>query len=195
MVIMAASCVGQRDDYSSISMSTPDLIDLLKQKQSPDGSFNGNVISSALAVQAMMTAGSADDSVDSAKRWLRSVQLGDGSFGDLLSTTEAAIALSPAKLGPNSNSNSNSNNIRLRRCPSVEAMASDSDSDIAEADNVANETIAVHLMTRIGRPVQDESVVQLDVGANTTACRLLEMAAERRADLFEYSSVVHFIDK
>ena len=101
IVAMATECLRYR--YKNTDFLLPkvkELVDEMNQKQLDNGSFGDNVITTALSIQAMQTDSDGlgvNRNLDSAVDWLLSVQKEDGSFGDVMATTEAVIALSPVK--------------------------------------------------------------------------------------------------
>ena len=114
MVAMAIRCLSQSPSGSSLSSSKQRRLgDYLEQplrliaaQQDPDGSFDHNLATTALAIQALTMITSLNQSnptgmdsipwrLDSALDWIRSMQRSDGSFaGDIFTTTEVLLALS-----------------------------------------------------------------------------------------------------
>ena len=170
MVLIASGCVGNRYGYSSIIPYAADLFHILMKAQSKDGSFRANVISTALAVQALQVEGlnniSVNKTIESAKKWLMSAQTSDGSFGDLMSTTEAMMALS--SMGGRSH-------LHLGRCLLDQTVENATDSS-TDADPDA---INLHLVLWIGQPVKEQHVLKLSVPVNTTVFQALTTAADR----------------
>ena len=72
----------------------------IASQQMPDGSFEYNVATTALAIQALdipRLTGlnySVEWNPDMAMDYLAAAQLSDGSFGDIFTTTEVLMALS-----------------------------------------------------------------------------------------------------
>jgi len=101
MIGMATECLRHRYKNTNYLWShSKDLFRLMKEKQQKNGSFDDNVVTTALYIQAMQADSvglDVDDAQQSAMTWLRRVQKEDGSFGSLLETTEAVLALSPMK--------------------------------------------------------------------------------------------------
>ena len=170
MVLIASGCVGNRYGYSSIIPYAADLFHILMKAQNRDGSFRANVISTALAVQALQVEGlnniSVNKTIESAKKWLMSAQTSDGSFGDLMSTTEAMMALS--SMGGRSH-------LHLGRCLLDQTVENATDSS-TDADPDA---INLHLVLWIGQPVKEQHVMKLSVPVNTTVFQALTTAADR----------------
>ena len=100
MTIMAAGCVSQKYSHQTVLPLVNRIVPLLTLKQHPDGSFQQNIISTALAVQAFQVEGLSsipeiEASRQKAEEWLYAVQNEDGSFNsDLLATVEVMLALS-----------------------------------------------------------------------------------------------------
>ena len=104
MIAMAGECARRRTGMKTLKIRIEDVIRLLQDRQLPNGSFDDNVVSTALAIQAMklmtdLSFNPPKGTTESAMKWLRSAQhpdgsFGDGSSGDILSTTEALLALS-----------------------------------------------------------------------------------------------------
>lgn len=99
MLLMATGCVAQYHSHEYILPFADQLVSLVISKQQDDGSFNNNIVTTALAIQALQIKGlmvGVNETVGKAVKWLESMQHEDGSFdSDLLATTEAMLALSP----------------------------------------------------------------------------------------------------
>ena len=66
---------------SARAFSGKDLVKKLLQRQADDGSFDGQVNLTAFGVLALEAAGESGSAVNSAAKWLRSAQNGDGGWG------------------------------------------------------------------------------------------------------------------
>jgi len=158
MVVMAAECLRHR--YHQTSYLLPNIKKLAEEmnsKQGEDGSFGGgNVITTSLSIQAMQTDSDGlgvRSNLDSAVSWLRSQQRADGSFGDVLSTTEAVMALSP--LGGRINLDAKC----VKRFESDDVLVNEKDVLVREAS--ALKTIHVHVWFQ--SDVEDVDVVETPV--------------------------------
>ena len=85
MTLMAAGCVSQKYSHQTVLPLVDRVVRLLAIKQLADGSFNQNIISTALAIQAFQIQGlsSIPEIVTSrqmAETWLHNIQKEDGSF-------------------------------------------------------------------------------------------------------------------
>jgi hypothetical protein len=108
MVVLATSCLYQSSPkYRHLQDFLEQPLQMIAAQQQPDGSFDHNVATTALAIQALKIPGQLleeqlsltkpislpawrpDLTVD----WLRSQQKSDGSFGDLFITSEVLLAL------------------------------------------------------------------------------------------------------
>jgi len=101
MVTLTTACLYESSDkfhYLKDFMESP--LKYIASQQREDGSFEYNVATTALAIQALdiprMTGlnYSVEWQPDKALEWLESAQLPDGSFGDIFTTTEVLMALS-----------------------------------------------------------------------------------------------------
>lgn len=108
MVSMATWCLSRSSTkYRHLTDYLEQPLKLIAAQQQPDGSFDHNVPTTALAIQALQIPDTMDSSSkmislpawrpDAALDWLRNLQRPDGSFGDLFTTTEVLIALSPRR--------------------------------------------------------------------------------------------------
>lgn len=109
MVVLATSCLYESSPkYRHLQDFLEQPLKMIAAQQQPDGSFDHNVATTALAIQALKIPGQLlneqqqtsskpislpawrpDLTVD----WLRSQQKSDGSFGDLFTTSEVLLAL------------------------------------------------------------------------------------------------------
>lgn len=109
MGVLATSCLYQSSaKYRHLQDFLEQPLKMIAAQQQPDGSFDHNIATTALAIQALKIPGQLvneqqqtsskpislpawrpDLTVD----WLRSQQKSDGSFGDLFTTSEVLLAL------------------------------------------------------------------------------------------------------
>lgn len=107
MVVLATSCLYQSSPkYRHLQDFLEQPLKMIAAQQQPDGSFDHNVATTALAIQALKIPGQLLEEQPTAKPislpawrpdltvdWLRSQQKADGSFGDLFTTSEVLLAL------------------------------------------------------------------------------------------------------
>ena len=103
---MTLACLYQSNSkylYLRYQMESP--LKYIASKQLSDGSFEGNLATTALAVQALNIPESTDlnftlassgtvRGADKAVAWFKTKQLPDGSFGNIFTTSEVLMALS-----------------------------------------------------------------------------------------------------
>jgi len=106
IVTMTLACLYQSNSkylYLRYQMESP--LKYIASKQLSDGSFEGNLATTALAVQALNILESTDlnftlassgtvRGADKAVVWFKTKQLPDGSFGNIFTTSEVLMALS-----------------------------------------------------------------------------------------------------
>ena len=168
MIAMGAGCVANHYGQSqSILPLVERAVQSLIDAQRLNGSFNGNVVSTALAIQAMSIPGLSVDT-KSAKQlaidWLKSVQSRDGSFhSDLLATTEAILALSPK---------GGRAKIHLTRCErNLNEIV-----DPSSAKHKDHQMVSFKVLIWVGQPIVQQQAHHLQVPANETLFRALETA-------------------
>lgn len=139
MVAMATECLRYR--YKNADFLLPHIrvfMNEMSKRQLADGSFNGNVVTTALSIQAMQTDSdglNVRKNLDLAVEWLRGLQKDDGSFGNIMATAEAVIALSPLKGRINLDARC------VKRFEQVDNLVEDTPSD----DRTLPETKLVHV--------------------------------------------------
>lgn len=100
MVLVATGCVEEHYNHSYLLPFADVIASILIRQQEQGGSFgNGNIITTALAIQALQIRGlsvNVNQTIQASIHWLMSNQMDDGSFdSNLMATSEALIALSP----------------------------------------------------------------------------------------------------
>lgn len=204
MVALATSCLTRSAlKYRHLQ----DFLDLplrmIAAQQQTDGSFNHNVPTTALAVQALaipdelrlepnVTGGKAMPlpawRPDLAFDWLRSQQNPDGSFGDVFKTTEVLMALVPGR-GYGSISYPRCS-MMASRASTTEAAATSTAMPTAKASS-GDPSSLVHFtyVVWIGQNRSEVYAIQLSVPGNISFYETMKVAAE--ADhRFEFSASV-----
>lgn len=105
MVALATSCLSRSSPkYHHLQDYLEQPLKIIAAQQQPDGSFEHNTPTTALAIQALKIPDQMEQPTfkpislptwrpDGAVDWLRSQQKSDGSFGDLFTTSEVLLAL------------------------------------------------------------------------------------------------------
>lgn len=130
VVIMALRCIQHQRRHDLHRYLDTALHALLKQQQ-PDGSFGGNLHTTALALQAMLSSQLAGSwNATRAQQYALSHQRPDGSFGSLFDTIAVLPLLGGRTLL----------DVALRRCPSVEGDTVDSRDGPVDAFDLPDDT-------------------------------------------------------
>ena len=105
MVALATSCLSRSSPkYRHLQDYLEQPLQMIAAQQQPDGSFDHNIPTTALAIQALKIPDELDVPLtkpintpawrpELAVDWLRSQQKSDGSFGNLFATSEVLLAL------------------------------------------------------------------------------------------------------
>ena len=202
MVALATSCLTRSaakyrhlQDYLDLPLR------MIAAQQQADGSFEHNVPTTALAIQALtipeelklepeVTGGKAIPlpvwRPDLAFDWLRSQQKPDGSFGDVFKTTEVLMALAPGR---------GYGRISYPRCSMNKTDATTTEpavtSTLTATAKSGDQSGMVHFtyVVWIGQNRSEVYAIQLSVAANTSFYEAMKVAAE--ADhRFEFSASV-----
>lgn len=217
MVAMATNCLARRSSSSSNSSSAgngntsggaskyrqhlADYLEtplrLIASEQEPDGSFDHNVPTTALAIQALTSirlqssAAPITWKLEAALDWLRSVQKADGSFGnDIFTTAEVLMALSGYGYGTLDPEHCTP--VTGRPAPSIgEDGSPASTTPIPSAGPVANHSGLVRFtyVVWIGQNRSEVHAIHLTVPANSTFYQAMKVAAEADPH-FEFSATI-----
>nr|CAH0107361.1 unnamed protein product [Daphnia galeata] len=208
MVVLATSCLYQSSPkYRHLQDFLEQPLKMIAAQQQPDGSFDHNVATTALAIQALKIPGQLleeqlsltkpislpawrpDLTVD----WLRSQQKADGSFGDLFITSEVLLALATQPgYGFLYSQCSNLNNQSGQLSTTTTEAPPTSPTAIPSAGSLGGDPAKkVHFtyVVWIGQNRSEVYAIQLTVPANSSFYEAMKIAAE--ADpRFEFSASV-----
>ncbi|XP_069982267.1 uncharacterized protein CG3556 [Penaeus vannamei] len=189
VVILALHCAQHQRRHDLRRFIDQAMATLLHQ-QEPDGAFNSNLHSTALALQAMMASQLAGSwNATRAQEYIMSHQRPDGSFGGLFDTNAVLPLLGGRTLL----------DVAIRRCPRVEEDTVDQED--AEVDNFdapdgeppvptenpdqTTPTPAAEVMANItyiiwkGNNATENFNLTFSVPANTSFLTVMKMAAEQ----------------
>nr|XP_053648221.1 uncharacterized protein CG3556-like [Cherax quadricarinatus] len=195
VVILALHCAQHQRHRDLLLVIQQALHNLLKH-QAPDGSFNANLHSTALALQAMMSSQLAGSwNATRAQEYVLSHQRPDGSFGGLFDTNAVLPLLGGRTLL----------DVALRKCPRVaHDTIDDQDAPVDEFDlpdhpapvptdlpqrpDISNTTmVKLTYIIWKGNNASSNYNLTFTVPVNTTFLTVMKMAAEQD-DRFVFSA-------
>ncbi|XP_046656354.1 uncharacterized protein CG3556-like [Daphnia pulicaria] len=207
MVVLATSCLYQSSPkYRHLQDFLEQPLKMIAAQQQPDGSFDHNVATTALAIQALKIPGQLLEEQPTAKPislpawrpdltvdWLRSQQKADGSFGDLFTTSEVLLALATQPgygflYSQCSNLNNQSGQLNTTTTEPPPTIPTTIPSAGSLGGDPAQKVHFTYVVW-IGQNRSDVYAIQLTVPANSSFYEAMKIAAE--ADpRFEFSASV-----